>query len=544
MRVAARIRDMVEKNPRPWATACVFFVAILIYLPTLRYGFIGYDDTLLVVNNQAFLSDLSNVPRAFTQDAFQVPGYNSSNAYYRPIMTLSLMVDATLGKAAPFVYHLDNVLEHGVASCLVLALLAGLGYSLLASLLLALFFAVHPIFVGVVAWVPGRVDSLMSIFAFASILGLIAYVQRGGRGRYAWHIVAFAIAAFTKEVGVFLPIPMVVGLLAAREGKFDRRKLRSLIPGYVAVIAAWFFLRRTAVTAPQPLGELLSNLAHNLVILLHYLGKALIPVHLSVAPTIPDTPIVPGIAALVLLTATIIFSGRRRVRFIVLGIVWFLVFAVPSLLVPRFVGLEQRLYLPMVGILVLILESAARGFIERPRYGVAIAACVIALFAGISIHHASVYRSRLAFWESAVATSPHSSYARGSLGAVYMSRNRVEDARAQYLRALELNPIEPKVNGNLGVIAAREGHRDEARTYFMKEITVNPDYPDAYFNLGQSYAESGDYSNAVKMWERTVEVRPDHREALLSLARYYTAQGQSDRAAEYIRRLGAHNTPK
>ncbi len=557
MPLSAPIRERAKKNPRAWASAAVFIVAVLLYLPTLRHGFIGYDDTLLIVNNQAFISDLSNVPRAFTQDAFQVPGYNSSNAYYRPVMTLSLMCDAALGKAAPFVYHLDNVLEHGIASTLVLAFLVSLGYPLLASLLLALFFAAHPVFTGVVAWVPGRVDSLMSIFALASCLGLIAYVRRGGLARYAWHIVAFALAAFTKEIGILLPIPMAIALFAASRGnigpkgnidskdsvgpktKVDPKRLRALVPGWVAVIAVWYVMRRTAVTAPQPLGELLGNLARNLVVLVHYAGKALIPVHLSVAPTIPDTPIVPGIAALLLLAAALVLSRPQRGRFIVLGIVWFLVFALPSLLVPRFVGLEQRLYLPMVGILILILESVARGFITRPRYGIWISACVIVLFAAISIHHASVYRSRSAFWESAVASSPHSSYARASLGAVYMSRNRVEEARTQYLRALELSPVEPKVNGNLGVIAARAGHREEARAYFKREIEVNPDYPDAYFNLGQSYAEAGDMQNAVTMWERTLQVRPNHKEALLNLARYYTTNGQRNRAAEYIRRLDA-----
>lgn len=539
MRIAARIHDRVLRNPRPWAYASVFVIAILLYLPTLRYGFIGYDDTLLVVNNHTFLSKMSNVSRAFTQDAFEVPGYNSSNAYYRPIMTVSLMIDAALGKTAPFVYHLDNILEHAVGSCLVLAVLMGLGYSLLSSLLLSLLFAVHPVFAGVVAWVPGRVDSLMTIFALTTVLGLLEYLRRGGALRYAWHILAFALTAFTKEVGVFLPIPMVLCLLAVRQKRIGGGRLARLLPGWGVVLIAWFFLRRTAVSAPQATGDLVEHLARNLAVLIHYLGKALIPIHLSATPTIEDTPLYPGVAALVLLAAALVLSKGKRVRFVALGVVWFFIFAAPSLVVPRFIGLEQRLYLPMMGILILLLETDLTRLITGTRFGPLTVVCVLLLFAGLSVGRASIYSSRLTFWENAVMSSPHSSYARASLGAVYVSRGRTEDARAQYERALELNPIEPKVNGNLGVIAAREGRRDEARRYFLKEISVNPQYADAYFNLGQSYAESGDLQNAVKMWEEALRVRPDHRDALLSLARYYTAQGRSDRAEEYVRRLEA-----
>lgn len=537
MPVRARIRESVRGNRRLWAYVCVFALASLLYLPTLRFGFLGYDDTLLIVDNHPFLSRLSNAPRAFAQDAFEVPGYDSSNSYYRPVMTLSLMVDAHLGGTAPLLYHLDNVLEHALASCLVLALLLSLGYPLLASFLLSLFFALHPLWTGVVAWVPGRVDSLMAFFALNAAIAFVSFLRRGGSLRYAWHILAFALAAFTKEVGIFLPVPILFAFLAVREGRRDSKRLWKLIPAWAAVLLGWYLMRRMAVSSPQPIGELLANAWRNLIILIHYVGKAILPVNLSVAPTPADTSIYPGIAVVVLLTSALVFSRSRRARFIALGIVWFLAFTGPSLVVPRFVGFEQRLYLPMVGILILLLETDLRGLLARARIGPAVAICLLVLIAGLAVHRTSIYRSRLSFWESAVSTSPHSSYARASLGAVYMSRGRTQDARLQYVRALELNPVEPKANGNLGVIAAREGHRDEARQYFLKEISANPGYADAYFNLGQSYAEAGDLQNAVKMWERTLQVRPDSRDALLSLARYYTQQGQKERAAEYLRRL-------
>jgi protein O-mannosyl-transferase len=536
------------------AFACVFLTAVLLYAHTIRFGYIGYDDTLLVIDNQEFLRDLSNAPRAFLQDAFQVPGYNSSNAYYRPVMTLSLMADAQLGGTDPLVHHIDNTLQHAIASCLVLACLLALGYALLPAALMSIFFAVHPAFAGVAAWVPGRVDALLTIYALAATLLFIEGVRRKRTLFLALHVSAYALAAFTKEIGILLPIPLAIlawtdHARGATAGRLPRVKgvnqRAAWIPaGWAAVFIAWFFVRRSAVTAPQAVTELFTQLGGNLPILVNYLGKAIIPARLSPAPTIADTPLVFGIAAAALLAAAIAFSRQKRPARVILGIVWFLVFALPPLIVPRIVGLEQRLYLPMIGILILLLETDLPRWIERRRAALGVAIAVLALFAGIAWTRAGVYRSRAAFWTNAVATAPHNSYARASLGAVYMSRNQMDEAWEEYLRAVELNPIEPKANGNLGVIAARRGRIEEARGYLRKEIESNPDYPDAYFNLGQTYAQAGETGKAAELWEETLRVRPDHHDALRLLAQYYASVGQKERAAEYGRRLAALREPK
>ncbi len=517
--------------------ACLFAAAALVYLPALRYGFVGYDDTLLIHDNHEFLSHVSNAPRAFLQDAWHVPGFQGSRAYYRPILTLSFMADAQIGGLRPVVYHADSILLHALASCLLLAFLLRLGLPVLPAFLASLLFAVHPALASVAAWVPGRNDSLLAIFTLLAMIFLDRFLVRGTRRDWGIHITGFALALFDKEGAVLLPVIFVAYIALVARRKVTDRSVRILAAGWAPVLILWFLLRRSVVASQEAVSGLLQQMAGNLVVLVHYVGKTLIPVKLSVAPTIPDTPLWPGLVALALILAALVVSKNRRPGRILFGVLWYLAFAVPPLVVPILVGGEQRLYVPMIGLLFILLETDPVRNLGHRAWAVAAASVLILLFAGLTERRLGSFAGRQAYWESAVTASPHSAYSHASLGAFYMARNRDMDAYGQDLAALALNPVEPKVNGNLGAIAARAGRLAEAETYLEKEIEVNPGYTDAYFNLGLVYAQEGDFARATTLWEQVLKIHPDEPNALRQLAGYYAAHGRPDLAAEYQRRL-------
>src|SRR5439155_23733708 len=80
------------------ATACAYLYALPNHLL--------WDDDVLVADN-AYIRNFSYVPAAFTTDLFR-----NHSAHYRPVQTLSLMVDYALWGLNPFGYHLTNVLLH------------------------------------------------------------------------------------------------------------------------------------------------------------------------------------------------------------------------------------------------------------------------------------------------------------------------------------------------------------------------------------------------------------------------------------------------
>src|SRR5262249_37908974 len=152
----------IEPEPVPsWLrfSPLYLFVAVaVVYFRVVQLGFIGFDDTLILKDRYFLISSLSNLKLAFTTDAF----LGTTSTFYRPLQTVSFIVDAFIGGPAPLVYHLTNFLLHVTATLCVLWLLQTLGYKRLPSLLLSLLFALHPMFVPVVAWVPTRGDLLLT----------------------------------------------------------------------------------------------------------------------------------------------------------------------------------------------------------------------------------------------------------------------------------------------------------------------------------------------------------------------------------------------
>ena len=73
---------------------CIVVIGFIIYSQTMNYKFIEFDDQLLIVDNYKFLKSFSNIIEAFKHDVFHIPNYHGSEAYYRPVFTISLMLDA------------------------------------------------------------------------------------------------------------------------------------------------------------------------------------------------------------------------------------------------------------------------------------------------------------------------------------------------------------------------------------------------------------------------------------------------------------------
>ena len=159
---------------RPYAW--IVLVGFLLYFKAIFFGYTYLDDNNLILENIYFLHDISNIIAAFGQDVFRL--ISTADIYYRPLMTVSLILDAQIGGAAPFIYHFTNLLIHLLGSCLVFLLLNKIGCKRELSFVFSLIFAIHPALSQAVAWIPGRNDSLMAVFALLSFIFFIDYAER------------------------------------------------------------------------------------------------------------------------------------------------------------------------------------------------------------------------------------------------------------------------------------------------------------------------------------------------------------------------------
>ena len=508
--------------------ALLSIVGLILYGKSFFFGFTYLDDNALVLNMVPVLQNFGTLFGAFAHDVFY--GMNGATAYYRPLLTLSLMPEAIMGGASPFLYHAINVAIHLTAACLVYKLFTKLKYSKIISVFVAGIFVVHPALTQAVAWIPGRNDSLLAVFVLTSFIFFINFIEDKKIGSLLGSTVFFACALFTKETALIAPV-LFLAYAWTREA-LTRDMLIKFCAVWFLVFLVWLPLRHAALST-SPLttstGDMIGSVVGNLPGALQFFGKVLFPFNLSVLPTMQDTAFVWGILALACVGLTLLFAviyartSRKQYAMISFGLFWFLLFLLPGLIqsdpVKPVDFIEHRLYLPIIGIFIMLAESYWGRCLEPEGSRMAFAVCcgVVLLFFGITFMHENVFADPLTFWKSAAATSPHSSFAQKNLGAMYYLNKQDDLALTQYQRSLTLNPYEPMVRNNIGLIYANHGMSTEAEAAYKDEISFNPSYDAVHYNLGLLYYNTKRFSDAKKEWEKTLELNPNYGDAAQAL---------------------------
>jgi len=508
-----------------WPYLCIGLFVFILYAKCLWFGFTYLDDNVLVLQNYPFLRNMANIFAAFSQDIFR--SHQTPDVYYRPVITISLMLDAQVSGTSPFVYHLTNILLHLIGSLLVCHLFIRLDYPKPAAFCAGLFFAVNPLFTSAVAWIPGRNDTLMAIFSLGSFIWYLNFLKDAGRTKsLLLHLAFLGLALLSKENALFL-LPVIIYHYIFILGKRDFSSGGGrLMVGWFCVISVWFLLRNFGIKSPLSFDAfvLMGSLYRAVPAVLQILGKLLFPFNLSVMPTIEDTPLVYGFLAIAAPGLVLGFSKGKRLSYIFFGAVWFLLFLAPSFMRPDKLAvgyfLEHRAYLPLVGFLIILLEVDFIKHINFHRFlPLAIFILIIFYFSFKTFVYAEDFRDRLNFYESAVRSSPSLPLAHRNLGAMYYLDGRIQKAEQEFKEALKINPYEPMANNNLGLIYMSKARFSEAEEAFLRELSFNPDYDDANFNLGLLYYQQGRIKEARQLWERTIEFNPDYKDADEALER-------------------------
>jgi len=501
-------------------------LALLVHARTIGFDFVRADDTDLIVGNQAFLSDLRNVPRAFTRSYFEVEGeLTAEKTYYRPAAIVSFMIDAARGGASARPYHVTNVALHAVATCLLLALAVSWGAPRGAALAAALVFAVHPVNVQAVAWIAGRNDLLLVVFGLVSLLGWIAMARSATALAMATHVIAFGLALFSKEIGIFFPLLAVLHQRAVLRQRLTRLQWIALGCNG-AVIVAWTMLRARALSGmPSEFSaETLRVAVANSPQLLVHAGKMLLPARLNVSPGVDLPALMVGLLAAATFVAVAWRMPRGGAH---VAACWVAAFLLPTLVVPGLPVYEHRAYLPLIGILVMLAareglpytaksNSVGRPFTGRHVVGLAV---ILAAFVTLTYRRQDVFRNPFTYWTDGTRDARFGPIAHVNLGRLHETEGRPAEARREYLRALTRDPNTPKAHNNLGVVLMALGEPELAAAHFKEETARHPWNADAWFNLGLWHETRGDPREAHRMYERAIAENPGYLPAYEKLGR-------------------------
>jgi hypothetical protein len=523
-------------------------ITILVYIPVMKLGFTMLDDSIFIVENQFYNSDLSNLYQSFRRGLFNP----ENDFYYRPVFLVDFILESRLFGVNAAGYHFSNLLYHVVCVILLFRFFKAVGIRQSVSFWLSLIFALHPVLCQAVAWIPGRNDMLLMIFFLSGFLLSLKYARQG-----SWHTlllqgVAFMLALFTKETAVIIPVVILFVIIFSEKAPWKR--WGPLVIVWSVEIIAWLVTRSHATLMKRnfTIWELIQNGFERIPALIQYLGKIFFPFNLSVFPAIEHNTVWWGVLALALLTWLIILSKSYFKLLTILGVIWFVLFLMPVLVVPPSLNdqvFEHRLYLPIVGILLILsqtrlfngifsettseknvsLATTRQNAVKR-YFKPAIAGFILLAYTTITFVRIEHFKDPVTFWGYAVRDNPTSSYASMMLGLRQTDKTEMK----RYLfNAYRLNPQEKMLNYLLGRLEVEAGNFKEAEYYLKREIAISQ-IPDNYFNLALVYFNKSNFDSAAWCLERVIELSPLHPQANHNLSLLYMQLNRKADAAKLI----------
>jgi TolB-like protein/Flp pilus assembly protein TadD len=101
------------------------------------------------------------------------------------------------------------------------------------------------------------------------------------------------------------------------------------------------------------------------------------------------------------------------------------------------------------------------------------------------------------------------SMARTWLGLTLTDLGRLREARAEFERAYEADPLSPIIGSNLGFSLLKSGELEAAREQFQRVLEIAPEFTVAHGGMAQVERRSGRPETAAEWWERASRINPN-----------------------------------
>ncbi|MCK9419643.1 MAG: tetratricopeptide repeat protein [Nitrospirae bacterium] len=552
----------------------IALATVLVYLPSLRNGFVGvWDDNINIVENL----HIRSLDATFFRWAFL--DFHGSN--WLPLTWISLAVDYAFWGLNPLGYHLTNIILHVLNTLVVVFLVVKLLQAarerttkpeFLAFLsdrvilfiggVTGLLFGIHPVHVESVAWAAERKDVLCALFFLLSIIWYANYVSYKTYKTYMLTLGLFVLALMSKPMAVSLPVVLLIldwyplnripswktiwSLVVEKLPFF----LMSLVSSMITILAQ----RSGDSIASLDVVPVSSRLLVAARSLIAYLGKMLLPLNLVPFYPYPRQVVLFSfeyLAVLVLMlgiTACALVAAKRHP---VLLAAWgyYVVTLIPVLGIVQ-VGnqsmADRYLYLPSIGPFLVggigiawmakKVTTAYRRETMRLLVYSLLALCLFFPLSLITIKQMGKWKNSFALWDYTIATGIESAVAYNNRGLSLKEMDQRGNAIADFERAIALDPQNYFAYNNLGVVYGKDGQYPRSIEYFLKAIAINPQHADSYCNLGLSYFNMKQEDKALENYNKAIELKQDFDAAILNRGNLYFIIGNRARALQDYRK--------
>ena len=511
----------------------------LCYWPSLRGGFL-WDDDLWLSH-----SPLVQSPGGLRQIWFSTVPYD-----YFPLTYTAFWVEWHGWGADPLGYRVASLALHLTSAALLWRLLTLLRVP--GAWFGALLWAIHPVNVASVAWIAELKNTLSMVFYLGC---LICYVKTGPRW-YGAALGCFVLAVLSKTSVVMLPCVLLL-LAWWQQGRIRRADLVRSAPFFLVALGAglttlWFQQHRSMSAhdwvAADPLPTRLLLVPR---VMLFYLGKALLPTHLSMIYPRWASSLYASAACAATLAFVLWIVGGKTGRGWLAALGYFLLTVLPvagmapmTFFVYSYVS-DHLVYLPMIGLLAAVAALLAT-LRAQPRWSLAANAVMlllVGLLAAGCFDRAGEFANSERLWTSTLAINPHCAAAHNNLGLALEEKQSWSEAETHFRTALSLDPHLSAAMSNEAEVFRHEGRWQEAADAYAAAVALIPD-PKSYNNYGVVCLHLNDPARARELFERAAAMAPAMPSVHFNLYKIAVARNDSAGAAAELTKLRQAETPR
>ncbi len=541
----------VEKNSiSKWvwiALSVVFVTTFIVYFKAIGFGFLDWDDTTYISNNQD-IKNLSwaNIKIFFTEFFF---------ANYQPVTLLFYALEHKIGAGNASIYHLNNIILHILNTYLVFVLIKRISpKSNVVALITAAFFAVHPMHVESVAWISERKDVLYSFFFLLSLIMYTDYLNLHKIKYLIYAAIFFVLSCLSKSAAVITPLIMLLFDYYCNR-KYNWKMIIEKVPfftislifGIIAIYSQKGVVRD--YTFSLTIFERMSITSYSFI---NYILKAFVPIHLSAIYPYPiktgeSLPLLYSLAPFgVGLILVLIFQSRKWGKEIVFG---FLFFVISIILVLQFFPVgdatmaDRYTYIPYIGIFFLVgklyeylLLSNKRSHTKYKSYLFFVLLSGLILFSFSAKNRVKIWENEESLFGDVIIKFPTTSLAYNNIGYKQLNvfalkehkQNPVlknmylEKAEYNFTKAIQFAPTFVLFQLNRGITRFYRGNFKDAIDDINKYISIFLDNAEAYNFKGKAMGSTGDFHEAITNFTHAIKINPKYLEAYgnRSIAKY------------------------
>jgi len=496
----------------------ILLLTFLLFYNTLTNNFVNLDDSGYIKDNPD-IKDLSAKNIAAIFSSFY-------NANYHPFTTLSYAIEYNLFGLNAKPYHVVNLLIHLLNVFMVFRLIKKISNKTEVALLVALFFAVHPMHVESVAWISERKDLLYSFFFICGLSTYYQYIHTTTNKNklYVYTILLFLCSLLSKSAAITFPLMLLVFDYYFQRG-WKTKVLVEKIPFFLLSL----FFGAITILSQQSAGAINADLMPDYNLLQrffvvcfttsYYIVKLVLPFNLAVlhfAP--PELPYYYYLSPLFLiLLAFLIYKARGMKRELIFGFLFYLVgISLTSQVIPvgYAVVSERYSYIPYIGLFFIIgcFYSAVQ---DKRSFG-SLKPVINYLLAGITLFFIVITFQRNKVWQNSinlftdlVKKYPNQAHAHFILAKNLMDIPDLNGALISMNRSIELDPKMPESYFYRGNIYYGQQNYAAALSDYLKAVELNPKYSEAYYNIGVTYNTTNKFQESIEPLTKAINIMPN-----------------------------------